>query len=86
VRPSGPLRVNNGDALLPAAIAGLGITSLPAFIVSDGLTDGRLQQILGDWGEVRSSLYLRTPPAGPRPIRVRLLADFLVRRLSKPET
>jgi hypothetical protein len=29
VRPSGPLRVNNGDAMMPALIAGTGLGILP---------------------------------------------------------
>src|SRR6202051_4946236 len=33
VRPAGPLRVNNGEALLPAVIAGLRLARLPAFII-----------------------------------------------------
>jgi DNA-binding transcriptional LysR family regulator len=83
VRPSGQLRVNNGDATLPAVIAGLGIASLPAFLIHDELADGRLEQILPDWSSLRSNLYLLTPPAGPRPVRVQVLADFLVARLSR---
>ena len=31
VRPSGPLRVNNGNAMLPSLIAGAGFGLLPAF-------------------------------------------------------
>jgi DNA-binding transcriptional LysR family regulator len=83
VRPSGPLRVNNGEALLPAVIAGLGITGLPAFIARDAVAVGQLEQILPGWGSLPSSLYLLTPPAGPRPARVQVLADFLARRLSQ---
>jgi len=33
VRPSGPLRVNNGDAMMPALIAGTGLGILPEFIL-----------------------------------------------------
>jgi DNA-binding transcriptional LysR family regulator len=84
VRPSGRLRVNNGDAMLPAAIAGLGIAALPEFIARQVVADGRLQQILPDWTGTRSNLYLVTPPSGPRPVRVQVLADFLARRLSRP--
>lgn len=40
VRPSGPLRVNNGDAMMPALIAGIGLGVLPEFIVRDALADG----------------------------------------------
>ena len=83
VRPSGPLRVNNGDAMLPAVIAGLGVAALPAFLAREALEDGQLEQILLDWRATRSSLYLVTPPAGPRPVRVQVLADFLAGRLSR---
>ena len=84
VRPSGPLRVNNADAMLPAVLAGLGIAGLPAFVARDGLADGRLEQLLPDWSSLRTSLYLLAPPAGPRPVRVQVLADFLAQRLSRP--
>jgi DNA-binding transcriptional LysR family regulator len=83
VRPSGRLRVNNGDALLPSLIAGLGIATLPAFLARDALADGRLEQILPGWRALPASLYLLTPPAGPRPVRIQVLVDFLVSRLSR---
>ena len=40
VRTAGPLRVNNGDAMLPALIAGLGLGVLPDFILREALKDG----------------------------------------------
>src|SRR6201747_1774232 len=33
VRPAGQLRVNNGEALLPSVVAGLGLADLPHFIL-----------------------------------------------------
>jgi DNA-binding transcriptional LysR family regulator len=84
VRPSGRLRVNNGDAVLPALIAGLGIAALPEFIARPCVADGRLEQILSDWSGSGASLYLVTPPNGPRPVRVQALADFLIERLARP--
>ena len=82
VRPSGRLRVNNGDAILPAVVAGLGIAVMPEFIARPAMIDGRLEQLLPDWSGSQSSLYLVTPPNGPRPARVQVLVDFLIQRLS----
>jgi DNA-binding transcriptional LysR family regulator len=84
VRPSGRLRVNNGEAALPAVVAGLGIAAIPEFIARPAVADGRLERILPHWSGSQSSLYLITPPNGPRPARVQVLADFLVQRLSRP--
>jgi DNA-binding transcriptional LysR family regulator len=82
VRPSGPLRVNNGDAMMPALIAGTGLGVLPEFILRDALTAGRLEKVLPDWSLPAGAVYWVTPAAGPRPKRVEVLADFLVEKLA----
>ncbi len=86
VRPSGPLRVNNGDAMLPALIAGIGLGALPEFIVREALADGRLQRLLPEWTLASGAVYWLTPPGGPRPKRVEILRDFLMSKLSSPTT
>jgi DNA-binding transcriptional LysR family regulator len=83
VRPAGPLRINNGDAMMPALLAGLGIAVLPDFIVSDAIKTGQLEVIMPDWHMAPAGLHLVTPPGGPRPARVEALADFLAKRLSR---
>ncbi|MCG6207307.1 LysR family transcriptional regulator [Rhodopseudomonas sp. HC1] len=83
VRPSGPLRVNNGEALLPAVIAGLGIADLPEFIVGDAIAAGQVEVILEGWHQREGSVHLVMPPGGPRPARVEALATFLAERLAK---
>jgi len=82
VRPSGPLRVNNGDAMMPALIAGTGIGILPEFILRDALAAGRLERLLPDWSLPSGAVYWVTPPGGPRPKRVEVLANFLVEQLA----
>ncbi len=82
VRPSGPLRVNNGDAMMPALIAGTGIGILPEFILRDALAAGRLERLLPDWSLPSGAVYWVTPPGGPRPKRVEVLANFLVEKLA----
>ena len=81
VRPAGPLRVNNGEALMPALLAGLGIADLPHFIVGDAIASGAVEVILKGWHQTEGSVHLVTPPGGPRPARVEVLAEFLAKRL-----
>ena len=48
VRPRGPLRANNAEALTPALLAGLGLAVYPDFLVWDDLQAGRLVRVLPD--------------------------------------
>jgi DNA-binding transcriptional LysR family regulator len=84
VRPSGPLRVNNGDAMMPALIDGTGLGILPEFILREALAAGRLERLLRDWSLPSGAAYWIAPPGGPRPKRVEVLADFLVEKLARP--
>jgi DNA-binding transcriptional LysR family regulator len=83
VRPSGPLRVNNGEAMLPALLAGTGVGILPDFILRDALAAGRLERLIPDWSLPAGAVFWVTPPGGPRPKRVEVLADFLFERLGR---
>jgi DNA-binding transcriptional LysR family regulator len=82
VRPSGPLRVNNGEAMMPALIAGTGLGILPDFILREALGAGRLERLLPDWSLPSGAAYWIAPPGGPRPKRVEVLANFLVEKLA----
>jgi DNA-binding transcriptional LysR family regulator len=84
VRPSGPLRVNNGDAMMPALVAGTGLGVLPEFIVRDALADGRLERVLPEWSLPSTSVHWVTPPGGQRPRRVEVLGEFLAASLAGP--
>jgi DNA-binding transcriptional LysR family regulator len=83
VRPAGPLRVNNGEALMPALLAGLGIADLPDFVVGEAIASGAVEVILKGWKQTEASVHLVMPPGGPRPARVEALAEFLAKRLAK---
>jgi len=85
VRTAGPLRVNNGDAMMPALIAGLGLGVLPDFILREALKDGALQIVLPDWSLGTSGLHWVTPPGGPKPARIEVLAEFLAKELARRE-
>jgi DNA-binding transcriptional LysR family regulator len=83
VRPAGQLRVNNGEAVMPALLAGLGIADLPEFIVGDAVRSGAVEVILKGWKQPEGAVHLVTPPGGPRPARVEVLADFLTKQFAK---
>ena len=83
VRPAGQLRVNNGEALMPALVAGLGIADLPDFIVGEAIASGKVEVILRGWTQPEGAVHLVRPPGGPRPARVEVLADFLVKHFAK---
>ena len=86
VRPSGPLCVNNGDAMMPALIAGTGLGILPEFFVRDALAAGQLERLLPDWSLPLGAVYWVTPPGALRPKLVKVLGDFLAEKLSPRRT
>jgi DNA-binding transcriptional LysR family regulator len=78
VKVAGVLAANNGDILLSATIAGLGITFVPSFILGDALRDGALERVLPGWrGSERSALYCLFPPDRHMLPKLRVFIDFL---------
>src|ERR1700755_3097615 len=61
VRPAGQLRVNKGDALIPAVIAGLGIADLPDFIIGEAIAAKKVEVILKDWKQAEGAVHLVMP-------------------------
>ena len=82
VSPHGPLRANNGDAMMPALRAGLGLAVQPEFLVWKELAAGQLEVAMADWSMPPIALNIVTPPSGHRPARVAAVIEFLAGRLS----
>lgn len=75
------LRMDSGEAIRDAAVAGLGIGLLPAFLVDEDLAAGRLRAVLPaiDLGEVKIvAIYPTRRHLEPR---VRRFIDLLVQTL-----
>jgi DNA-binding transcriptional LysR family regulator len=55
------LRVNNGEALMPAVIAGLGIADPPEFIVGEAIASGAVEVILKGRKHPEPAVHLVMP-------------------------
>lgn len=77
----GRLRANNGDALLAAAIRGMGIISSPTFISSPAIEAGQLRAILTQYAMPELGIYAVLPSNRYVPQRVRMCVDYLIARI-----
>jgi len=77
VQGDGDLVLNNGDMMLDAAIAGLGISLLPAFIVGQALRDGKLTKIDVGMQAEPEFLYIGHPHGRKPSAKLRALAGWL---------
>lgn len=80
IRVKPVLRSNNGDMLLAAVTAGLGIAMLPTFIAGPALEAGSVEPLLLDHPLEEGALHAVMPPGRATTARVRALVDFLVAR------
>ena len=77
----GNLRVNNGDALVAAAIAGQGLIYEPTFVASDALRAGQLIALTLDHPPLELPGVFAAYPANRHPpAKVRAFVDFLAQR------
>jgi DNA-binding transcriptional LysR family regulator len=83
VAVSGSLRANNADVVMPSLRAGLGIAVQPEFVIWRDIQEGRLEAVMTGWAAPPIALNVVTPPGGPRPSKVTVLIEFLVRRFSE---
>jgi DNA-binding transcriptional LysR family regulator len=86
VNVTGRMRVNNGELLRDAAIAGMGITYLPAFIVGSALQDGRLVPVLDEFRPQPLTLSAVYPQHRQASRPVQALIGFLRERLDTEDS
>ena len=77
VKVNGPICADNGDILRAAAVAGLGVTLLPTFIVGPDLEAGRLRQLLANYCPPEISIYAVFPSRRYLSAKVRSFVDFM---------
>ncbi|WP_116598179.1 LysR family transcriptional regulator [Primorskyibacter marinus] len=78
IRTAGWLSVNDGQSLLNAAISGLGIAYLPAFLYADAMARGLVEDAIRDLPAETLDIYAVYPPGRFTQPKVRAFMDFLV--------
>ncbi|QPH55843.1 LysR family transcriptional regulator [Pontivivens ytuae] len=83
VRAGGKLTANNGEALLRAVEAGLGISMVPTFILRDSVEAGRTVEILPKLQKPRLGIYAVYPPGRfPQP-KLRAFVEYMASHFKK---
>lgn len=77
VKVSGKIRCNSGQALLDAAIKGLGIVQLPDYYVAEPLKTGRLVELLSAEKEPEEGVWAMYPHNRHLSPKIRLLVEHL---------
>jgi len=80
VRAAPVMRSNNGEMLLAAVEAGLGLAMMPSFIAAPALERRAVEPVLLDYPAEEGALHAVMPPGRAVTARVRALVDFLVDR------
>ncbi len=78
VRTAGWLTVNDGQSLLNAAIAGLGIAYLPSFLYAEAKDQGLVQEAIPELPIETQGIFAVYPPGRFTQPKVRAFIDFLV--------
>lgn len=77
LEPTLGARFDDGEAMVRAAVLGLGLAQVPDFMAEDELADGRLAEVLSDLRPSAMPIYAVMPAGRLVPARVRILMDTL---------
>ncbi len=78
IQPSGSLHFNSSDALVGAALAGIGVIHVLDIFVNRHLDNGELVPLYSDWATASTIFYAVMTKASSGSAKVRAFTDFLV--------
>lgn len=79
----GRLTVNNSSMAADAAVAGLGIALVPAFLCAEAVAAGQLLPVLPEFRVCHGGLYAMYPSREHMSVALRLFLDFLGERMQE---
>lgn len=83
MRPRPRFSADNAQALMAAALKGLGVLLAPDFLAVPHLQSGELVEVLPDYPAPEGGLYVVRPPGEHVPRKIRVLTDLLVERFGE---
>lgn len=86
VKVRGSWKSDNGQALVQAAVKGVGIVRFTSYYVDQELARGELVAVLEDFEVQDAATWIIYPDRHHLPTRVRFLIDFLAERLALDST
>jgi DNA-binding transcriptional LysR family regulator len=84
--PVGRFQSDNGEGLIQAAEAGLGVAALPDFIVSDSIQAGLLLPLLTNYSLQEGAIYVVRPPGRIVAAKIRAFVDVVVEHFGAAST
>jgi len=78
VRPRGRFTADNGEAVLAAALSGVGVAALPDFLIEKHIEAGALVPLLTDYAVPELGMFVLRPPGAFPARKVRALIDILL--------
>ena len=80
LQPEARLRLGDGEALVEAATAGLGLVQVPEVMLTDALAAGRVVEVLEEFRPAPMPISVVYPTTRMLPARVRVFIDALSER------
>ncbi len=78
VRPRGRFTADNAEAVLAAALAGVGVAGLPDFLIEAHIAAGDLVPLLPNYPAPEAGMFVVRPPGAFASRKVRVLIDILI--------
>jgi DNA-binding transcriptional LysR family regulator len=78
IRPRGRFNADTGEALLAAALAGVGIAGLPDFLIETHIESGALVPLLTNYEVPELGMFVVRPPGAFPTRKIRALIDILL--------
>jgi DNA-binding transcriptional LysR family regulator len=75
------VRTNAAETLRGAALAGVGLTAIPSWMINEDLSRGALVEVLADWPTTEYGIYAVYPSNRLMAKKVKLFADLVARRI-----